>query len=339
MIFREKLLKVSSFASTSKQWGVISDDQFCLYSDVGMLNIERPEISRSVFVADEHFYVSDIKDAKTFIYSNNHTKIVEYIMSLPFSVEERETAKYIYPIIRHATFGKVVAKFSKESYGLERVFPIDIGLNGVWKVIDDKRFVSRTESEIAINLFENGEIVWNYKFEELLPGYEQKQYGNAVIIEGKIYLYIADVKDVRNAATVAITLDTGKIESRFVDFGGNLVTAGEDIYTANFNIIKAFNFISRKIREWDLREVLATHNLQIHWSTYTIADGKLFFIDGHSITTNRLGVIDLKSMNLIWVEEIMVEDNINGNIQEIRVSGDKLFVHCSDQSLHIFCFE
>jgi hypothetical protein len=337
MTVREKLSNVSSYATTSEHLGIISNDLFFLYCRNGLIDIKKPQVSRGIFSVNDVFYVSDIEATKTYIYSiDGQLTVVDYMMTLPFSIKERQTSLYIYPIIRNPKIGKAIGKVCKKSYKLEEVYPIDIGLNGVWKVINDSCFLSKTESDIAINTFVNNERLWQFKLGDLMKGKDIKQYGEILIIDECLYLYLSDDKDSKNTATVSVNFNTGHIESMFANFGGKLTQYQGTLYVANSFTIKTLNLLSKEVKEYDLRKTLAKSNLQIHWNTYKIADDKLFFVDGHSVTSNRLGIVDLTSMELIWEKEIKVDDDINNNIQEIRVSNDKLFVHCSDQSLHIF---
>lgn len=185
-------------------------------------------------------------------------------------------------------------------------------------------------------LVETGEKIWDKAFEDLLPGGEVNKYGSVVNVGKLIYMYISDNENIANRATISIDIQTGKVCDIYPLFFGELMLYKNKIYVANFDKIKVLDLKTKEIIEHDLRKVLSKSDLQIHWNTYKVADDKLFFIDGHSVTSNRLGVLDLISMELVWEKEIEIDDDINKNIQEIRVSENKLFVYCSDQSLHIF---
>ncbi|MCQ6468214.1 hypothetical protein NPN14_23600, partial [Vibrio parahaemolyticus] len=93
--------------------------------------------------------------------------------------------------------------------------------------------------------------------------------------------------------------------------------------------VKILNLINNEIIEIDFADVLKPLALQMHWNTSVVQGDYLYFVDGHSYTTNKFGVLDLKSRILIWHTEIKIDDDINNNIQSIKVVDDKLYIHCS----------
>jgi outer membrane protein assembly factor BamB len=186
---------------------------------------------------------------------------------------------------------------------------------------------------------ENGEKKWQYSFSELLQGHEIKQYGNIVVYENKLFIYLADNRDAKNLATVSIDINTGKVLNIYKDFAGNLILSDSKMYVASYEMVKTLNLINNEIIEIDFSDILEPLGLRIHWNKSIVQGDYLYFVDGHSYTTNKFGVLDLKSRKLVWNTEIKIDDGINNNIQKIKVIDNKLYVHCSDNSLHIFKIE
>ncbi len=336
MIFKDKIIDVSKFAVIENSIGLIQNESFNLYKEGTFIDIDKPKISRSIFSTQNAFFVSDIGEMKTVVYQKDNSRIsLDFLCSLPFSIEQRQSSNYIFPIVRYNN-KKEIGQVNKSNFKLEQTFPLNIGLNGVWKIIDDSLFISITDELISAQSFKNANDSWKKKYSELLKGNKIEQFGNIISHNEKLYIYLADNTNSKNNATVSLNIQNSNLEAIYPQFAGNLTLYNNKIYVASATKIKVLYPNTNEIQELDLSKVLSKEKLQIHWNSFKVHDEKLFFIDGHSMTTNKLGVIDLETLELIWNKELDIEDDINKNILEIRVSGNKLFIHCSDQSLHIF---
>lgn len=196
--------------------------------------------------------------------------------------------------------------------------------------------ISLNENILSAFSISESIIIWQYSFSELLQGQEIKQYGNIVVYKNRLFVYLSDNKDPKNAATISIDINTGKIFNVYQGFAGNLMLSNNKLYVASYETVKILNLINNEIIEIDFADILKPLALQIHWNTSVVQGDYLYFVDGHSYTTNKFGILDLKSRILVWYTEIKIDDDINNNIQCIKVVDDKLYVHCSDNSLHIF---
>jgi hypothetical protein len=202
-------------------------------------------------------------------------------------------------------------------------------------LLEDK-FIVRGNDFYSLHDLKSLNIIWKYSFSELLKGHEIKQYGNIVVYENRLYVYLSDDKDSKNTATISIELNTSNILNTYQGFAGNLMLSNDKLYVASYEMVKILNLTNNQIIEIDFTDILKPLALQIHWNTSVVQEDYLYFVDGHSRTTNKLGVLDLKSRTLVWHTEIEIDDDINNNIQNIKVIDDKIYVHCSDNILHIF---
>jgi len=205
-------------------------------------------------------------------------------------------------------------------------------------IFQDKFLRTPNKSMLCYSLDSNVQL-WQYKFTDLLLGVEIHQAGNIVIFEEKVYFYLYDNKG-SNRATVCIDTNTGEVLHTYDNFGGDLYLFGNKIGVANSKTAQVLNLDTNEITEYDFCNILQEDDLKISWNHNIFTeDGLLYFVGGKSIfTTNHLGVIDLNKQELIWhsLIEIHDEDNINNNIQDIKLVDNRLYVHCSDNTLHVF---
>ena len=204
---------------------------------------------------------------------------------------------------------------------------------------DENSVLLKEDNQIYLLNSLNGEYKWQHSFSELLHGKEIKQYGNIVVYQNRIFIYLADNNDSKKIATVSIDINSGKVVNVYKGFSGNLILSNNKIYVASYEIIKILDLINNEIIELDFENILKPLNLSIHWNSSVIQGNYLYFVDGHSYTTNKLGVLDLKSKKLVWNGEIKIEDDINNNIQKIKITDSRLYVHCLDDTLHVFEIE
>jgi len=336
MFLKDKIIGVSKFAVLENRVGLIQNESFNLYEEGNFIDIDKPKISRSVFSIQNAFFVSDLSELKTVIYQKDNSRInLNYLCSLPFSIEQRQSSNYVFPIVRYNNKNEI-GQLNRLNFKLEKTFPLNIGLNGVWKIINDSLFISKTEELISVQSFEDINDSWKKKYSELLNGERIEQFGDIIAHKEKLYIYLADNANSKNTATVSINIQSGNLEALYQQFAGNLTLYNNKIYVANATEIKTLDLKTNEIKKYDLTNTLSKVGLEIYWNSFRISDDKLFFVSGHSMPTNKLGVVDLETLELIWHKELDIEDDINKNIQEIKVVENKLFVHCSDQSLHIF---
>jgi hypothetical protein len=227
-----------------------------------------------------------------------------------------------------------------------QVSVIDINSNYIWtKSSNDDLiivglignfFLSKQEKLLTIMNENSGHIVWQKEFNDLIKGDKINQYGNIIAYKDKVYVYVADDKDSKNTATVCLDQNTGEILDVYKGFAGNLILHDDKLFVASYSLVKILDLKTNKITEIDFAEVLNPLNLQIFWNKSVVHKNLLYFIDGHWSTTNQLGILDLENQKLLWHDAMKIHDTINNNIQEIRAINNRLYVHCSDNSLHIF---
>jgi outer membrane protein assembly factor BamB len=197
-------------------------------------------------------------------------------------------------------------------------------------------FIIRGENFYSCYDIKSIKKLWQLSFSDLLEGKEIHQYGNIVTYSGKLYFYLADNKDSKNIATVCLDINSGEILDMYKGFAGNLTLVKNKIYVASYTTVKILDLATNQIISLDFTNILKSKDFQIHWNHFFVDGNLLYFVDGHWATTNKLGILNLDTRELIWNTEIDINDDINKNIIEIKVSDNHLYVHCSDNTLHIF---
>ena len=205
---------------------------------------------------------------------------------------------------------------------------------GIYKVLDNK-FIGRGDDFYNLFTF-NNELLWQHSFSDLLEGEKIVQVGDTIIYKDFLYLCLKDSENEKNNATFCINIETGKVVNMYKGFYGFLFLKDDNIYTSYIYSVKKLSLISGEITEYSFENILKPKDLKIHWDKSTVKDNKLYFVDFKIYSTNRMGIIDMEKYELIWQKDFEINDGINNNIQEIRLVENRLYVHCSDNTLHIF---
>ncbi|MBV7441491.1 hypothetical protein KRX57_08660 [Weeksellaceae bacterium TAE3-ERU29] len=224
-----------------------------------------------------------------------------------------------------------ISKYSKK---MEEIDSYDIGRFP--KIITQEYYIRILGDFISYYKFEQNQLIWQHSFSDLLEGEEIKQHGEIIFHKGILYIYLADKRNNKNTATIAIDVETGEIKNKYKGFAGKLFLYKNKLYTAGYYKVQILDIEIEQISEIDFTDILKPKDLQIHWNNFIIEGDYIYFIDGHWATTNKIGILDLKNRKLAWETSIEINDDINNNIREIKISGNRLYAHCSDKSLHIF---
>ncbi|MDD7462792.1 MAG: hypothetical protein PUK67_10070 [Prevotellaceae bacterium] len=342
MIYLKKIYNIKGFVVSNSYIGAITiNDEFILASssDEEEHKLLYPEVSRSVYSYDDYIIYSDIENMCSLVIDlKNEKKLIklDYLISFPFSIDNYIFNNYLFANIRTKDKVKKGAKIEKKSFKIESTYPNNYGVNGIWKVVDDKQFISICEKQIFIHSFDNEKILWQHSFSELLEGEKIVRVGDTIIYKDFLYLCLKDSENEKNNATFCINIETGKVVNMYKGFYGFLFLKDDNIYTSYIYSVKKLSLISGEITEYSFENILKPKDLKIHWDKSTVKDNKLYFVDFKIYSTNRMGIIDMEKCELIWQKDFEINNGINNNIQEIRLVENRLYVHCSDNTLHIF---
>lgn len=224
--------------------------------------------------------------------------------------------------------------FFNNSFQIEEKFRTTNENSNIY-VVTNSDFIFIRNKIIYLKKNDN-QILWQHTFSDLLQGEAIEQVGNIIVCNNHLYLCLKDGKSEKNNATFCIEVETGKVTDVYRGFYGFLFLEEGRIYTSYIYFLKGLNLNSGEIIEYNFEEILKPLNLKIHWNKSVVKDNKLYFVDFNIYSTNRMGIIDLETKQLIWQKDFEINDGINNNIQEIRVIDNRLYVHCSDNTLHIF---
>jgi len=290
------------------------------------------------FTLDDFFiYAYDIDINESVFYDIESLKIIfcnKNFLSIRDDVDYRKERELLFGQYRDSEKKYWVFVDSKQ-FSLIKKYEITIESRNLF-LISDSLFLSKDNEKISLKEIDRNEILWQHTYSELFEGKEIHQYGNMVVHNEKLFIYLADNKDSQNVATISLDINSGKILDIYKGFAGNLFLNANKLYVASYETVKILDLETNQITELDFTDILKQNGLQIHWNHFLVEDNLLYFADGNWATTNKLGIIDLDSRELLWHTEININDDINKNIIDIKVLGNRLYVHCSDDTLHIF---
>ncbi|MFN8436969.1 MAG: hypothetical protein U0V72_04940 [Cytophagales bacterium] len=344
MIFLKKIYDVKHFAISNDYIGVIKiHDKFILEClGVEEIDISYPEISRSVYSYHNYMVFSDIKNICSVVIDLKYKKEfkLNYLISFPFLIDNFVFNNYLFPNIR--TKIKESAKIKIPSFEIESVYPINYGVNGIWKIIDDRKFISIDEGRIFIHSFFDGKLLWQHSFPELLESEQGDDFifqnGNIVVHDGKLYFSLFERNRHLNNVTVCIDIETGKIEKKYKGFAGNLTLFNNKIAIAGDKVVEILDLKTHSIYKKDYSNYLGSDKLSISWNSFKVTEDELFyFIASDHRQGSYIGIIDLKTDELIWLYALNPDkETYDIGALDFKLSDNRMYVHCSDNTLHIF---
>ena len=292
---------------------------------------------KKILISSEMFYMIllqdnillfQIENGKSF-FSYNEEEIMEY-----------KGCYYLWKLVKYSEGFLVKGKYENKKciYKFDKEFNNSI-IECVYypeKFIDNThRYLFHGGTYISLNLFENDIQLWQHSFSELLQGNDILQTGNILLSKNKLYFHLYE-RNQTNNATVCLDVESGTVLNKYNNFGIYLQEQDDSIYTAYNYEFKILDTKTQKVESVNMENDFEQHNLRINLSRWVVHDNLLYFVDGMIMPTNRFGIIDIDTGKLIDLQEIDINDGISNNIKEIQVRQDKIYIHASDNTLHIF---
>lgn len=336
MKFRKGINNIKSFGINKASLGLINIDEkfFSLSLDKDFLFGEfvLPTIARSIYVVNNCFVVSDILNMRSLIVKNNIVeKELTYLLSFPFEVENLMFKQFYFANIRGMDKVKKVAKIDSSTFEIKETYLINYGLNGIWKVITDELFISKNAKQIALFNFKN-ELIWEVSFSELTSSDKSFLHSQIICCEDRMF-FVLDGSEKRGL--FCIDIKTGEVKHLFKDYYYEIFQDQKYIYTSQYeNILCRIDSNTLEVEEWDVNELIKKNGFDnIHDHRCAAQDGLFYFTQTLGDVKAKLGVLDFNQKELLFNYEF---EPTNGGIGNIKVSGDRVFIHTQDNTLHIF---
>ncbi|OWP74012.1 hypothetical protein, partial [Flavobacterium oreochromis] len=243
LLCKRNNVKVSNFAINdlnnsvfiSSNNNVIKiDDKDCNKQDVFLLN------SIIEFILKGNIWIANLENFDTTIYNIKLEPLntVNYIAAFSKDIKYFSTQDYIYPTLYfNESFDyPILGKVSKLEFNVIETYNLDLGLNGVFLVINDDSFISKNNEKIVLSNFKN-EIIWQQSFSDLLPSQETEEISiSQEIIEISNIIYFTLNTNNQNIC-FGLDAQTGKVVKQFPNILGDLIQENEYIYFLYYNSI------------------------------------------------------------------------------------------------------
>ena len=315
-----------------------------VYIKDGYMHIYPDKTIKGEFVnltLDDYFiYTYDIGTCETVFYDIGSLKKIycsKDFLSIIYDADYRKEKKYLFGQYRDSE-NKYWVFVNAKQFSVEQKYKITIE-NRYLLLISDFSFIFKDNEKILLKRLDNNVVLWQHSFSELLPPIQTAdnlfQNGNMIIHNGCLYFSLFENNRHLNTATICIDIETGKVENIFKGFAGNLSLFGNNIGIVSNETVQILNTETNKIETLNVSSILKPHNLSISWNGNIFTEDGLLYFRGDS----KVGIIDLDAKELLWHTSFDIsklEYNINQQIMDIQLHSEKLYIHCSDNTLHIF---
>jgi len=317
-----------------------SDDALCVYENANGRLVHSYEKGNAVSlcIIGDYLVTQNLQKGHSIIVDPESLKEIKQIDCLvdiyPSAVKEIVNEDYFYPICvkGNSTFR---GKISVTKFDLLENYPVNYGLNGIWKVLKD-HFISRDERNVACHLFSDGQEMWTNNFNTLLGTDNAYHHRTFISHKKKLYFFLSHKIAAYPRATFCIDEDTGQMIHRFDEVRGDLMLCKDKVYGITMDEISVLETASMSVSKIDVRSALEHHSLTISYGRSVMQDNLLYFIDGSAMPTDRLGLLDLNTGNLLWHDSIRQHGNQDAVVSNIQIYGDRLYALASDKRLHVY---
>jgi hypothetical protein len=213
-------------------------------------------------------------------------------------------------------------------------YPTTIGLNGIF-AIHNSSFVSLNNSgQIGCyNLDNEASEKWLLNLPDIYLQEDEISVGSFIIVKDRIFILCRTKYD---AFTVCVDAETGEVVRKIEEVKSDLKEFNGKLYCVKgFDKIGKLNQDDFTLELFGYSQILRPIDMTIRSSNFYISgENYLFFVDGGAMPKNRFGVIDMNNGKLVHTETF-AKNLLIGNLD---VRGNRIFVHTSDNELHVYEF-
>ncbi|MBN1113696.1 MAG: hypothetical protein JXA53_12370 [Bacteroidales bacterium] len=178
------------------------------------------------------------------------------------------------------------------------------------------------------------ETLWQLSFQELTGVENIELHSDLVVVGNKLFFYLTNRLHNGVASTFCVDINTGKLIKEIPEFTGDVKLFDGMLYTAVDEDIEIMNPETFNVEKFNIKSEMDKNDLQrIDYARWVVSDNKLYFGQNFGAHQAKVGVVDLRTMK---ITDKHVFPRKCGSIGTIKVSGNKLYVHTQDETLHIF---
>jgi outer membrane protein assembly factor BamB len=220
------------------------------------------------------------------------------------------------------------------------------------KILYGKEYVITQRGYYDFRCYKFDKQLWELNLNQLLLGKDVVELSEMFIIGKKVYVYVVDNADNEKYYTIILDIETGDEVFRTKEIIGRLrlqVDKVYSLYEKGISIMNTDDFSVRKIDctkalsvlDYTFEEILETGEswgmttkyFEFSPNIYSVSYPYLYFAQNRG---SIFGVFNLESEELLWHKNMEIDNAINPVIARIEAAGGKVYVHCSDNTLHIY---
>lgn len=338
LVYSQKDTKASSFIinDVNKNIYINNESNVILIDDeYNLKEYDYHLNSRVTFTLNGNVWVANLNTGNTTIYNQGNIpiKTIGFIASSSRDIKNFSTEVFIYPkIYLNKDFkNPIYAKILKSDFNIIENYNSNLGLNGIYLVINDDSFISKSREEITLFNFKN-EIIWETSFSELIKSEDAFLYDKVVNIESKIFFNVAGSS---NGGLFCVDSQNGVIIKKYSGFSRPIFQDEDCLFTTDYeNILCKIDSNTLEMKKWNADELVKKNGFDnIHDHRCAAKNGLFYFTQTLGDNKAKFGVLDFDKKELTYKYEFETK---NGGISSIQVSEDRIFIHTQDNTLHIF---
>ena len=210
----------------------------------------------------------------------------------------------------------------------------DVYSYSLFTKFDEYIVLSNEDSKITVLSSIDLSLFWHLSFQELTGVENIELHSDLVVVGNKLFFYLTNRLHNGVASTFCIDINSGKLIKEIPEFTGDVKLFDGMLYSTCASVLEIMNPDNFTITKHDLSSELTKNDfVSISHFRWLVDGNRFYFVQDVGSHQAKVGVVDLRTMK---ITDKHLFPRKCGSIGTIKVSGNKLYVHTQDETLHIF---
>jgi hypothetical protein len=198
------------------------------------------------------------------------------------------------------------------------------------KIVSNLLYFTIKTENLTCHTLSTGSELWRVDLNSFL-GNNTHIISN-IIDYNEILVFYAKSKE--QCSTLCLQQSTGELVKRLDNYGGYYKQYQNCLYFTSAQYqLGILDLDTLQVQVIDFRSILEPKKLEFWYDKFVIDGNDFYFVQNIGAKVARIGIINLILKEIVWLYEFKPQ---NGQVHDIQLHNNRLYVHTRDNTLHIF---